>query len=77
MVSYDLNVLISSKKQRWQDILKRILSCIKFHITQNLAFHSHDERISGNSICNTSNFSALIQLLGQSDPVVCIAHLEH
>jgi len=69
-------VLISPEKQRWRDILKRILSCIKFLATQNLPFRGHDEQISGDSTSNPGNFLALMQLLGQYDPVLR-SHLEH
>ena len=75
-ISDELNVLISSEKQRWRDILKHILSCIKFLVTQNLPFRGHDEQISGDSTSNPGNFLALMQLLGQYDPVLR-SHLEH
>lgn len=71
-----LEVEIQTEVARWRDILKRILSCIKFLATQNLALRGHMENLRVEENKNVGNFLSLLQLLAQYDPVLR-SHLEH
>ena len=37
--------MILSEKQRWREVLKSILVCIKYLASQNLALCGHEERL--------------------------------
>ena len=37
---------IQSERIRWRDILKRIMDCIKYLVSQNLALRGHEESLS-------------------------------
>jgi len=56
---------IQLEKQRWRDILKRILACIKFLVSQNLALRGHEENMSGAEDTNVGNFLSVIKLVAQ------------
>lgn len=45
-IDAELQAEIRLEKQRWRDILYRILDCIKFLISQNLALRDHEENVS-------------------------------
>ena len=61
---------IRSEKQRWRDILQRILTCIKFLVSQNLALRGHEENLNPRNDKNVGNFLALIKLIAQFDPLL-------
>ncbi|KAG1652640.1 Zinc finger MYM-type protein 1 [Nymphon striatum] len=67
---------IHLEKQRWRDILQRILSCIKFLISQNLALRGHEEHLNAENYKNVGNFLALIKLVAQFDPLLA-KHVPH
>lgn len=70
---------VELEKQKWRDILKRILHCIKFLATQNLALRGHRESLSSSDDLNTSNagnFLGLLKLLAVFDPIMK-NHLGH
>jgi hypothetical protein len=66
---------INLEKQRWRDILQRILTCIKFLVWQNLALRGHEENLSHENK-NIGNFLSLIKLIAQYDPLLA-KHLQH
>ena len=61
--------MIQSDKQRWREVLKTILACIKYLASQNLALRGHEERLS-DDCDNPGNFLSLLKLIGQYDPVI-------
>ncbi len=67
---------IQTEKQRWRDILKRVLSCIKFLASQNLALRGHNESLTNEDATNAGNFLSLVKLIAQYDPVLA-NHLKH
>ncbi|XP_039302821.1 zinc finger MYM-type protein 1-like [Solenopsis invicta] len=42
----ELEAQIASEKQRWRDVLDRLLACIKYFATQNLPLRGHSESLS-------------------------------
>lgn len=67
---------IEKEKQKWRDILTRILHCIKFLATQNLALRGHRESLQLDDDSNVGNFLGLLKLLAIFDPVIK-EHLTH
>ena len=67
---------IRSEKQRWRDILQRILTCIKFLVSQNLALRGYEENLNPRNDKNVGNFLALIKLIAQFDPLLA-KHVQH
>ena len=67
---------IRSEKQRWRDILQRILTCIKFLVSQNLALSGHQENLNPKNDKNVGNFLALIKLIAKFDPLLA-KHVQH
>ena len=67
---------IQSERKRWREVLKRILDCIKFLASQNLALRGHVERLATDKSTNLGNFLSLLKLLATYDPVL-FNHLEH
>ena len=67
---------IRLEKQCWRDILQRILTCIKFLVSQNLALHGHEENLNPRNNNNVGNFLALIKLIAQFDPLLA-KHVQH
>ena len=67
---------IRSEKQRWRDILQRILTCIEFLVSQNLALRGHEKNLSPRNDKNVRNFLALIKLIAQFDPLLA-KHVQH
>ena len=67
-VDEELQMQIQQEKNRWRDILRRLMDCLKYLASQNLAFRGHIEDI--NSSKNPGNFLSLLQLLAKYDPVM-------
>lgn len=61
---------IEREKQKWRDILTRILHCIKFIATQNLALRGHRESLQLGDDSNMGNFLGLLKLLAIFDPIM-------
>lgn len=61
---------IQKEKQRWNNVLKRVLSCIKFIASQSLALRGHFESLSNEEATNASNFLSLLKLMSQYDPIL-------
>lgn len=59
---------ICIEKQRWREVLARIISCIQYLAAQNLAFRGHRESISDES--NSGNFLELLKLISKYDTVL-------
>ncbi|XP_013776349.1 uncharacterized protein LOC106461103 [Limulus polyphemus] len=70
VIDAELQSQIEKKKQKWRDILTRILHCIKFFATQNLALRGHRESLQPDDDSNMGNFIGLLKLLAIFDPVM-------
>ena len=72
-IDQELQEQIEQEKSKWRNIFKRILDCIKYLATQNLAFRGHVESLTRNQ--NPGNFLSLVELLAKYDPTLNV-HLE-
>lgn len=57
----------NKEREKWREILKRVVSCIQYLACQNLAFRRHREDISSS---NQGNFLELVKLIAQFDPIM-------
>ncbi|XP_013786221.1 uncharacterized protein LOC106470228 [Limulus polyphemus] len=73
VIDAELQSQIEKEKQKWRDILTRILHCIKFLVNQKLALQGHRE-LDDDS--NVGSFLGLLKLLAIFDPVMK-EHLTH
>lgn len=85
-VDHLLSSQIEAEKDRWREVLKRILEVIKLLSTQNLAFRGHVETLDA---ANPGNFLAVLKLLSTYDPVManhfayvrqnprCVSYISH
>ena len=71
-----LQVEIQSEEARWREVLIRLLNCIKYLVTQNLAFCGYIDNLDTAACTNVGNFLSLLNLLAQYDPLLK-SHLEH
>jgi hypothetical protein len=77
VIDKELQSHIEKEKRKWRDILTRILHCIKFLATQNLALRGHREQLQkDDNVSNVGNFLGLLKLLAVFDPVIK-EHLTH
>ena len=71
VIDMELQSQIEKEKQKWRDILTRILHCIKFLATQNLALRGHRESLQQDDHdSNVGNFLGLLKLLAVFDPLM-------
>ncbi|GBP70307.1 Zinc finger MYM-type protein 1 [Eumeta japonica] len=74
IIDAELQTQIETEKQTWRNVLKRIIHCIKFLATQNLALRGHRESLrtcdDESEPNNVGNFLGLIKLLATFDPVI-------
>ena len=63
VIDAELQSQTEKEEQKWCDILKRILHCIKFLTTQNLALRRHGESLQLADDFNAGNFIGLLKLL--------------
>lgn len=75
-IDAEVQAQIQLEKQRWRDILQRILTCIKFLVSQNLALRGHEENLRAAEDRNVGNFLSVIKLVAQYDPLLS-KHLQH
>ncbi|XP_065077070.1 52 kDa repressor of the inhibitor of the protein kinase-like [Ochlerotatus camptorhynchus] len=76
LIDVELQSEIDVEKQKWRDILERLIHCIKFLATQNLALRGHRESLQSDDASNVGNFLGLLKLLAAFDPVMQ-AHLKN
>ncbi|GBN21976.1 hypothetical protein AVEN_9300-1 [Araneus ventricosus] len=70
IIDAELKLQIERENLKWRDILTRILHCIKYLATQNLALRGHRESLQLGNEANEGNFLNLIKLLSIFDPVL-------
>ncbi|KAI8793781.1 zinc finger MYM-type protein 1 [Biomphalaria glabrata] len=65
LIDMEVEKQIQNEKQKWREVLKRILACIKFLASQNLALRGHCESLAEDDIeCyNIGNFLATMKLM--------------
>ncbi|XP_053101872.1 uncharacterized protein LOC128323177 [Hemicordylus capensis] len=79
LIDAELRSQIEKEKQRWREILTRILNCIKYLATQNLALQGHRESLQlDKDDSNVGNFLGLVKLMATCDPVMkeYLTHVE-
>jgi hypothetical protein len=79
LIDVEVEKQIQNDRQKWREVLKRIVACIKFLASQNLALRGHCESLAehDNTECfNIGNFLATMKLIAQFDPLLS-NHLQH
>lgn len=76
IIDVEVQSAIEMEKQKWRDILKRLLHCIKFLATQNMALRGHRESLQPEDASNIGNYLGLLKLVATFDPVMQ-AHLDN
>ncbi|KAI8781170.1 Zinc finger MYM-type protein 1 [Biomphalaria glabrata] len=75
LIDMEVEKQIQNEKQKWREVLKRILACIKFLASQNLALRGYCESLD-TECYNIGNFLATMKLIAQFDPLLS-SHLQH
>ncbi|CAN7942344.1 unnamed protein product [Ixodes pacificus] len=70
VIDADLQSQMEKEKHKWREILTRVLHCIKFLATQNLALRGHRESLQTGLESNVGNFLVLLKLVAVFDPVI-------
>ena len=70
MILQQIQAQIQMKKQRWRDILKIIITCIKFLVSQNSAQRGQEEHLHKDEDKNVGKFLFLIKLVAQYDELI-------
>lgn len=67
---------IALEKERWRDVLQRIISCIQILAKQNWPLRGHHEKLDASESSNIGNFLELFRRLAEYEPVLK-SHLKH
>lgn len=69
----ELQGQLQAERQRWRDVLERILAITEYLSTHNLAFRAHREDLESE---NSGNFLSLVKFTAKFDPIIQ-NYLEH
>ncbi|XP_035230146.1 uncharacterized protein LOC118202101 [Stegodyphus dumicola] len=75
-IDESLEANIQSEKERWRNILQRILACMKYLIIQILPLRGHVENLALQDGTNVGNLLSLLKLVAQFDPLLA-THLKN
>ena len=68
--------MISEEKDRWRNVPKRVIDCIKYLVSQNLALRGHVEVLTACNDEKIGNFLSIIKLIAEYHPILR-NHLSH
>jgi hypothetical protein len=74
IIDAGLQAQITAERQRWRDVLDRILQTVKLCATQNLPLRGHRESLQQSE--NPGNFLAVLKLIARYDTVAA-QHLDY
>ena len=70
IIDAELQVLMEKEKQKWRDILMRVVHGVKYLAEQNLALQGHRESLQADNDSNVGNFHGLMKFLSVFDTVI-------
>lgn len=76
LIDAQLQNQTATEKEKWRQVLKRVLCCIRYLAKQNLALRGHrestteTEKEESHRHRNTGNFTELLKLVAEFDPVM-------
>ncbi|KFM77289.1 Zinc finger MYM-type protein 1, partial [Stegodyphus mimosarum] len=69
LIDSQLQNQIATEKEKWRQILKRVLCCIQYLAKQNLAPRGHRESVTESQRCS-GNLIELLKLITEFDPIM-------